>query len=116
MLSNVYDLAKRVLENRADDFAFELIGQGGTEDFFEISERNGKILIRGNNGISMASGLNWYLKNYCNAQFTVIDKQINLPDKLPLPKANERIQTEHKYRYFFNVCTFSYTMAWWNWV
>ncbi len=115
MLSNVYDLAKRILENRADNFVFEQTGQESSADFFEISERNGKILIKGNNGISMASGLNWYLKKFCNAQFTVIDKQMNLPDELPLPKTTERIQTKYKYRYFFNVCTFGYTMAWWNW-
>ena len=46
-LSNVYDLAKRILENRADNFVFEQIGQESSADFFEISERNGKILIKG---------------------------------------------------------------------
>lgn len=115
VLSNVDDLAKRVLKDRSDNFVFERIDEEASADFFEISEMDGKILIKGNNGISMASGLNWYLKNYCDAQFTIIDKQINLPDKLPLPKSTERVQTAHKYRYFFNVCTFSYTMAWWNW-
>lgn len=54
-------------------------------------------------------------KQYCNAQFTIIDEQLSLPDKLPLPKTAERIKTDYKFRYFFNVCTFSYTMAWWNW-
>jgi alpha-N-acetylglucosaminidase len=115
MLESVYDLAGRVLNERAAGFIFERMDEESSLDFFEISERGGKIVIRGNNGVSLASGLNWYLKEYCNAQFTIIDEQLNLPDPLPLPKAVERIETEHEYRYFFNVCTFSYTMAWWNW-
>jgi alpha-N-acetylglucosaminidase len=59
--------------------------------------------------------LNWYLKKYGNSQFSIIDKHIALPAKLPFPSATEKIETEFNYRYFFNVCTFSYTMAWWDW-
>ena len=115
MLKSVYDLAGRVLKERAAGFIFERMDEDASQDFFELSGRRGKIVIRGNSGVSLASGLNWYLKEYCNAQFTIIDEQLNLPDPLPLPKAAERVETAHEYRYFFNVCTFSYTMAWWNW-
>lgn len=31
-------------------------------DFFEITSKNGKPLIRGNNYVSIASGIGWYLK------------------------------------------------------
>ena len=31
-------------------------------DFFEITSKNGNPLIRGNNYVSIASGINWYLK------------------------------------------------------
>lgn len=115
LLKNVYDLAKRVLNEKSDNFVFEQTDKEGSEDFFEISKLNNKILIKGNSGVSMASGLNWYLKKYCNAQFTIIDKQLTLPAELPMPESSERVQTPYRYRYFFNVCTFSYTMAWWDW-
>ena len=115
VLKNVYDLAKRVLNEKSDNFVFERTDKEVPEDYFEISKLNNKILIKGNNGVSMASGLNWYLKKYCNAQFTLIDKQLTLPAKLPMPASPERVQTPYRYRYFFNVCTFSYTMAWWDW-
>ncbi|HVZ96711.1 MAG TPA: alpha-N-acetylglucosaminidase [Chitinophagaceae bacterium] len=111
----VYDLAKRVLGKRSDGFVFQLQQNEQSKDFFEISSVGSKILIKGNNGVSMASGLNWYLKKYCNSQFTTIDSHINLPATLPLPDSTELIQTQFNYRYFFNVCTFSYTMAWWDW-
>ena len=44
-----------------------------------------------------------------------MDKQLTLPDQLPIPTAPEKVITPFNHRYFFNVCTFSYTMAWWNW-
>ena len=115
MLQNAYLLAKRVLKDRADDFIFQLSDENAPKDFFEIGGKKGKILIKGNNGVSLASGLNWYLKKYCNSQYTIIDQHIDLPDNLPVPEPAERIETQFKYRYFFNMCTFSYTMAWWDW-
>jgi alpha-N-acetylglucosaminidase len=115
VLSNVYGLAKRVLKDQADHFVFEQINPEAEKDFFEISGSGGKIMIKGNNGVSLASGLNWYLKNYCHSQFTIIDERIDLPAKLTVPETPVRIETDFEYRYFFNVCTFSYTMAWWDW-
>ncbi|HVT86828.1 MAG TPA: alpha-N-acetylglucosaminidase [Chitinophagaceae bacterium] len=114
-LENVYGLAKRVLQGRADNFVFEFQEKKSSKDYFEISSLGKKILIKGTDGVSLASGLNWYLKKYCNSQFTIIDKHIALPEKLPLPSTPEKVETRFDYRYFFNVCTFSYTMAWWDW-
>jgi alpha-N-acetylglucosaminidase len=115
VMANVIGLAGRVLKNSSDQIVFMQVNESGSADFFEISGKNGKILIKGNSGISMASGLNWYLKKFCNAQFTTIDQQLKLPNHLPVPKMSEKVTTPFRYRYFFNVCTFSYTMAWWGW-
>jgi alpha-N-acetylglucosaminidase len=114
-LANAYDLAKRVLESRAANFVFKLENKKNGKDFFSITSAGKKILIKGTSGVSLASGLNWYLKKYCNSQFSIIDKNIFLPDQLPMPTAVETIETAFDYRYFFNICTFSYTMAWWDW-
>ena len=48
-----------------DAFEFKIIGQDEGKDVFEIETLNGKVLIRGNNGVSLAMGLNWYLKHFC---------------------------------------------------
>jgi len=114
-LKNVYELAKRVLPGKSDNFVFQLEKSSSSKDYFEITTSGKKILIRGNNGVSIASGLNCYLKEYCNSQFSIIDKHIDLPEKLPLPSNPEKVYTKFDYRYFFNVCTFSYSMAWWDW-
>ena len=39
----------------------------------------------------------------------------NLPNVLPAVKQKERHETDLKLRYDFNYCTFSYTMAFWDW-
>ena len=41
--------------------------------------------------------------------------QAELPEVLPAVKQKERHETTMKYRYNFNYCTFSYTMAFWDW-
>jgi len=58
VLNNVYALAKRVLKDKAVDFIFERIDKDASGDVFEISGRKDKILIKGNTGVSIASGLN----------------------------------------------------------
>ena len=49
-----------------DDFVFEVREKTSSDtDVFEVLDgEDGKILIRGNNGVSLASGFNYYLKNY----------------------------------------------------
>lgn len=114
-LKNVYELAKRVLAARADNFVFQLAENNASKDYFQLSASGNKVLIKGNSGVSLASGLNWYLRKYCNSQFSIIDKHIDIPKRLPLPSKAATVYTKFTYRYFFNVCTFSYTMAWWDW-
>jgi alpha-N-acetylglucosaminidase len=85
------------------------------KDVFELQTKDEKLIVAGNNGVSMASGLNWYLKHYCNCQITYRTQQLNLPDKLPPIPEKVRIVSPHQYRYYFNYCCFSYTLAFWDW-
>jgi alpha-N-acetylglucosaminidase len=95
--------------------SFETVPADSGGDVFELQTVGGKLLVRGNNGVSMASGLNWYLKHYLNCQITYRTKQLNIPSQLPEIAEKVRIVTPHKYRYYFNYCAFSYTMAFWDW-
>ena len=58
------DLLQRVLPQCVDHFEFDKIQPEAGRDVFEIDWRDNKVVIRGNNGVAMASGLNWYLKYY----------------------------------------------------
>ena len=94
---------------------FRVIPSDEGQDVFEMQTVEGKLVISGNNGIALASGLNWFLKYYCNCQITFRTEQLNLPSPLPSLTKTVRISSPYKYRYYFNYTAFSYTMAWWDW-
>jgi len=123
---NAVDAANGLLQRRlpehANHFVFEYMppvvdsDTQKPQDVFEIkSHADGKIVIRGNNGISLASGLHWYLKHYANCHITWRSQQMTLPETLPQVSDTVRIVTPYEYRYYFNYCAFSYTMAYWDW-
>lgn len=84
-------------------------------DFFEITSKNGKPLIRGNNYVSIASGINWYLKYSVGVHLTWNSMHASLPATLPLVQGVERHTTDIKHRYYLNYCTLSYSMAFLDW-
>ncbi|MDR2982383.1 MAG: alpha-N-acetylglucosaminidase [Puniceicoccales bacterium] len=111
-----YRLLERVLpEGRAAEFVVESIPAENGKDVFEIESKDGKIVLRGNNGVSIASGLRWYLKNYAHCQVSWCGENLDLPKQLPAVPSKVREITPYTYRVNFNYCTFSYTMPWWSW-
>ena len=110
-----YALLERILPGYSDQFVFKETATADGKDFFEISSTLPGILIEGNNGVAFAAGLNWYLKNYCSAQVSINYHQLQVPEALPKVEGKTRVETPFDYRYFFNYCTFGYTMPWWDW-
>ena len=111
----IYRLIDRVIPNYANQFMFENISEDNGSDVFEIDTQKGKIVLRGNSTIALASALNWYLKYSCNCQLSDCGDQINLLEILPFPKQKIRKIINGKYRFQFNYCTFNYTTSWWDW-
>lgn len=108
-------LLARLLPRHTDRFVFEVIEPDQGRDVFEIESQDGKIVIRGNTGVSMAMGLNWYLKHYCSCHVSWYGRQLNLPDPLPQVQSKVRQASWARYRYFLNYCCFGYSLAWWDW-
>lgn len=111
----VDQLAERLLGRDSNAFQFYRISDAEGSDVFELSTRDDRVFVGGNNANAMAVGLHHYLKNYCNAAVSVNYNQVNLPDPLPELDAPVRVVTSFKYRYLFNYCTFGYSMPWWDW-
>lgn len=111
-----FDLIERITPGYSDQFTIEIIPENSSnEDYFEIGSKDGKVLLKGNNPVSIATAFNWYLKHYCKCQISWFGDQLNLPKKLVRPTATERKTINGKYRVNFNYCTISYTAPWWNW-
>ncbi|MCK5794425.1 MAG: alpha-N-acetylglucosaminidase, partial [Anaerolineales bacterium] len=96
-------------------FSFEVIQREDGRDLFELESKNGKVAIRGNNGVSMAMGLNWYLKEYCLCSFSLWGENLYLPEPLPEIRGVVRKTSWAKYRYFLNYCAFGYSLPWYDW-
>ncbi|HET8649694.1 MAG TPA: alpha-N-acetylglucosaminidase [Gemmatimonadales bacterium] len=114
-INAVSALIRRVVPADARHFTLELIPQTDSLDVFEVASRDGKILLRGSSGVAIASALGWYLEHVAGVNVpTPLDGPIHL-NSVPMVTTPVRISTPYRYRYFFNYCTFSYSMAWWNW-
>lgn len=111
----VYEFIRRILPKEAEHFNIAFMGKKGNNDVFELESKKGKIFLRGTNGISLASALNYYLKNYAHCDISWNGSNLKIPYPLPLVPEKVHKETPYRYRYYLNYCTFNYTMSWWNW-
>lgn len=108
-------LVQRLLPGHADRFHFEVLPPVDGCDVFEIESRDDRVVIRGNNGVALAAGLNWYLNHFCHCHVSLHGRQLNLPDPLPAVTPKVRQVTWTRHRYFLNYCCFGYSLPWWDW-
>ncbi len=110
-----YALIQRILPRRAEAFIIKPLPANAGKDLFEIESQQGNIILRGNNGVAVASALYYYLNEYCHCQITWNGTNLNLPKQLPVVKEKIHKTTPYQYRYYLNYCTFNYSMSWWDW-
>ncbi|MBI3567848.1 MAG: alpha-N-acetylglucosaminidase [Gemmatimonadetes bacterium] len=108
-------LIQRVVPRQAEYFVVEQIPNEAGLDVFEVESRGDRVVLRGSNGVAIASALNWYLEHVAGITIAIPLRPVTLAVPLPRASAKVRVATPYKYRYFFNYCTFSYSMAWWDW-
>ncbi|HEV2320442.1 MAG TPA: alpha-N-acetylglucosaminidase [Verrucomicrobiae bacterium] len=109
-------LIARVVPEAARHFVVEIIPADNGNDVFEVESRGDKIVLRGNNAVSIASALDWYLENPCQCEISWNDgDQLRLPRPLPSLPGKIHIISPHRFRYAYNFCTYGYSMVWWDW-
>lgn len=113
-VSVLRELANRIIPQHAPFFSFQLIH--GKADIFSLRSEGSKIVVCGNNAISMAVGLNYYLKNYCLCEVSWQHfNPVSMPSNLPVVKGVITREARVNCRFFLNYCTYGYTMPWWGW-
>lgn len=111
-IENVYGLIDRTVGAKYRSwFTFELTDRDSAADFFTIEDKAGKIHICGNEGLSLATGLNHYYKNFVGVHVSEETIQGKMPDSVVPVGTKIRKQTDMSVRYAFNYCTLSYTFA-----
>lgn len=115
-IDEVYGIVSRNLGKQYKDwFTFEVKDKAeGAADYYEIEDAAGKVKITGNSGVTIANGLNYYLKYYCNVSISQVGDQVTMPDRIV--KVGNKVHKECKValRYAYNYCTMSYSMAFWG--
>lgn len=118
---DTYDEVNGIIERRLGKeyqswFSLELAENPTSTgyDFFELSNKNGKINIKGNDGVSLAMGLNHYLKYYCNVNISQVGDQVKMPSSIVNVDGTVFKETKVETRYSYNYCTLSYSMAFWG--
>lgn len=119
----VDDILERI--DKGASRKFQTILVKSDKDFFEIDQKShpssnsrktsSPIVIRGNSWVNIAVGVNWYLKHYAGIHISWNNMTAKIPAVLPRVEKKERHETDLKLRYDFNYCTFSYSMAFWDW-
>ncbi len=84
----VTGLLERIDKGASKKFIIEQVKSDA--DFFELDQKGDKVVIRGNNYVSIATGLNWYLKYYAGIHLSWNGMQAKLPAVLPPVTKKER--------------------------
>lgn len=113
---NTYLLIERILPGKSPMFIIEDLPKNNNQEAFELSGKNGKIVIKGTNELAIARGLDWYLNYICHTRVSWYkDDPVIAPDVLPMVDTTIMHECRFEKRFFLNYCTFGYTMLWWQW-
>lgn len=105
-------LLKRIAPGKGKYFQF-VVERGNTQrSYFEVAPHKERIRIKGNSYVSIASGLDWYLKNYCGVSYTDCDSTLQLPDVLPMPRERTYRETHMQIGY---TAYAPWQRMFWNW-
>ena len=105
---------------------FKFILEPSTEaeqEYFVLGAEKKKVLIKGNSLSAITTGLGWYLNHHAhiNISWNSLNEKTTTGEAyadlslLPLPPKEEKHTCDAKYRYYFNYCTFGYSMTSWTW-
>lgn len=112
------ELLKRLLGTRSTEFIVS-VNRSLSNDSLDVCElrstRNNKVVATGSTGVAVVTGIYNYLKYFCNCHVSWSGDQLDMPRPLPRLTGVLRIDTQHRFRYYQNVCTFSYSSVWWDW-
>lgn len=110
----VYSLISRITPSLSSKISIIYIPS--SIDTFTINATDTKVQIIGNSQISLSVGFNYYLTKYLNSSISWTgDNLDDIPEVIPLDINPTTKTRTFKYTYYLNVCTFSYSMVWWDW-
>jgi alpha-N-acetylglucosaminidase len=108
----VRGLAHRVLGPVAESIRF--VTREGATRGYEYEAKDGALTVAATDGVSASVALHHYLRECCELSVgwdTVLPLRLTSLADSPPRQGSARVQDG----YYFNFCTFSYTMPYWDW-
>lgn len=115
-IENVYGIVDRTVgESYRSWFEFSLCqSRSDGKDYYKLEMKDGKVAVCGNSGLSLASGLNYYYKNYAGVNITEQARQTRMPEDIVPVNQPVEVVSPYKYRYAFNYCTLDYSYVFYD--
>lgn len=105
----------RTIPDRSNFFAVDINFTLPTNTFRILKTPASPIVfITASSGVVACKAFYHYVKYYCNGHISWEGSQLKLPDN-NLPDLNVEETSPSRFIYYQNVCTWSYSYAWWKW-
>lgn len=111
--SPVMDLFERVCGRNTLPVSVKLKKEKG-ETYFQYQVKDGILKLQGSDNVALCRGFYSYLKNNGMGMFTWSGNNISLPAQLTDEDLTKTV-SPFKNHYYFNVCTYGYSMPYWDW-
>ena len=104
----------RILEVPENRIVYKVLPRQEGLDAFSISCENNCLTLSGTSTTALTYAFYTYVRHACHVMATWSGNNIKLPKQLPNYHSGV-VNSPFKLRYFLNVCTFGYTMPYWDW-
>ncbi len=109
-----FGVVQRFIGPRASEIVFQSIPQTNNCDVYAYSATNGILTVSGSSTVAMCRGFYDYFKANGMGICSWATNRVALPVQWPDAPVT-RVATPFRHHYYFNVCTYGYTMPYWDW-
>ncbi|MEU9503799.1 alpha-N-acetylglucosaminidase [Streptomyces sp. NPDC048196] len=106
---------ERLLPAHADQFQLVALAAAGHADRFRVDGTAGRITVAGTSPATLLTGVHWYLKYTCRAHLSWAGDQVELPARLPAPRAPMERGSTVPHRFALNDTHDGYTAPYADW-
>jgi alpha-N-acetylglucosaminidase len=104
----------RLFPNRISDFDLRWISPDQGHETYVVSAVGGRVEVKGSSAVALCRGVYAYLRETGSGMVGWGGLRLELPPRLP-DLSERRVVCPYKFIQYYNVCTFGYTTAFWNW-
>ncbi|HTQ10321.1 MAG TPA: alpha-N-acetylglucosaminidase TIM-barrel domain-containing protein [Fimbriimonadaceae bacterium] len=108
-----YGVLQRTIGARAKDFRLSIDQPNSPTDSFKVTAANGIVHVVATSGVALCRGAYEYLKDKCDSFVSWEGSNIHLPARFPDDRRSGYCPVP--FRHYYNICTFGYTTAFWDW-